>query len=78
MQMNQEKGWLRWVILGLISLILFGSYYVYDVFSPINEYIQNSMNIDNSKYGLLATFYSLPNLLFLVVVAGSVWLGFMS
>jgi len=70
MQMKEERGWLRWVILGLISLILFGSYYVYDVFSPINEYIQNSMNIDNSKYGLLATFYSLPNLLFLVVLAG--------
>ncbi|MBD3179569.1 MAG: MFS transporter [Candidatus Latescibacteria bacterium] len=70
MQERQERGWLRWIILGLISLILFGSYYVYDVFSPINEFIQNSMGIDNSRYGLLATFYSLPNLLFLVVVAG--------
>jgi MFS family permease len=67
---SRDKGALRWVILGLISLILFGSYYVYDVFSPINEYIQDSMNIDNSRYGLLATFYSLPNLFFLVVVAG--------
>ncbi len=67
---KEKKSWTRWLILGVISMILFGSYYVYDVFSPINEYIQESMNIDNSKYGLLATFYSLPNLLFLVVLAG--------
>lgn len=67
---GEKKSWTRWLVLAVISMILFGSYYVYDVFSPINEYIQESMGIDNSKYGLLATFYSLPNLLFLVVVAG--------
>jgi len=66
----EERAWLRWVILGVISIILFGSYYVYDLFSPINDFIQDSMGIDNSTYGLLATFYSLPNLLFLVVLAG--------
>ncbi len=66
----EEKRWFRWLILLIISMLMFGSYYVYDAMSPINDYIQNEMQIDNQKFGLLATFYSLPNLLFLVVVAG--------
>ena len=66
----EEKRWFRWLILLIISMLMFGSYYVYDAMSPINDYIQNEMKIDNTKFGLLATFYSLPNLLFLVVVAG--------
>lgn len=65
-----EKRWYRWLILLIISMLMFGSYYVYDAMSPINDYIQTEMKIDNTKFGLLATFYSLPNLLFLVVVAG--------
>ncbi len=66
----EEKRWFRWLILLIISMLMFGSYYVYDAMSPINDYIQTEMKIDNTKFGLLATFYSLPNLLFLVVVAG--------
>ncbi|MCK4537914.1 MAG: MFS transporter [Candidatus Krumholzibacteria bacterium] len=69
-QAQAEKPWWRWLILFLISMVLFGSYYVYDAVTPINDYIQQSMNIDNSQYGLLFTLYSLPNLFFLVVVAG--------
>ena len=67
---TSEKRWYRWLILLIISMLMFGSYYVYDAMSPINDYIQTEMKIDNQKFGLLATFYSLPNLLFLVVVAG--------
>ncbi len=65
-----QKHWWRWLVLLIVSLVLFGSYYVYDAVTPINDYIQKSMGINNSTYGLLFTFYSLPNLLFLVVFAG--------
>jgi MFS family permease len=69
-ELNVEKPWWRWAVLLIVSLVLFGSYYVYDAVTPINDFIQQSMGIDNSRYGLLFTFYSLPNLLFLVVFAG--------
>ena len=65
-QVETQKPWWRWLILFMISMVLFGSYYVYDAVTPINDYIQQSMNIDNSQYGLLFTLYSLPNLFFLV------------
>jgi MFS family permease len=67
---KQKKQWWRWLILLVVSLVMFGSYYIYDALSPINEFIQQDMGIDNAKFGLLYSFYSLPNLLFLLVVAG--------
>ncbi len=67
---TEKKHWWRWLILFIVSLVMFGSYYIYDSLSPINDYIQQSMNIDSAKFGLLFSFYALPNLLFLLVVAG--------
>ncbi len=64
------KHWWRWLILLVVSLVMFGSYYIYDALSPINEYIQQSMGIDNAKFGLLFSLYGLPNLFFLLIVAG--------
>ena len=65
-----EKKWWRWLVLVMVSLIMFGSYYVYDSFSPINDNIQTEMGVDNSRFGLLFSFYALPNIFFLLVVAG--------
>ncbi|NIM89454.1 MAG: MFS transporter [Candidatus Aminicenantes bacterium] len=67
---REEKHWWRWLILILVSLVMFGSYYIYDSLSPINDYIQKDMGLDNARFGLLFSFYALPNLLFLLVVAG--------
>jgi len=67
---RDTKHWWRWLILLVVSLVMFGAYYIYDALSPINEYIQQSMGIDNAKFGLLFSFYALPNLLFLLVIAG--------
>jgi MFS family permease len=65
-----ERPWWRWLVLFVVSLVMFGSYYVYDALSPLNEYIQQGMGIDNEDFGKLFTFYSIPNLFFLLVVAG--------
>jgi MFS family permease len=65
-----EQPWWRWLVLVVVSLVMFGSYYVYDALSPINEYIQQGMGISNEDFGKLFTFYSIPNLFFLLVVAG--------
>ncbi len=65
-----EKPWWRWLVLLIVSLVMFGSYYVYDALSPLNDYIQQGMGISNEDFGKLFTFYSIPNLFFLLVVAG--------
>jgi len=65
-----QKHWWRWLILLIVSLVMFGSYYIYDSLSPINDYIQKDMGLDNARFGLLFSFYALPNLLLILVVAG--------
>ncbi|MFP4083027.1 MAG: MFS transporter [Candidatus Aminicenantes bacterium] len=67
---REKKPWWRWLVLLVISLVMFGSYYIYDSLSPINDFIQQGMGLDNARFGLLFSFYALPNLLFLLVVAG--------
>jgi MFS family permease len=67
---KQNKQWWRWLILLVVSLVMFGSYYIYDSLSPINEFIQQDMGIDNAKFGLLFSFYYIVNLLFVLLIAG--------
>jgi MFS family permease len=67
---KQNKHWWRWLILLVVSLVMFGSYYIYDSLSPINEFIQQDMGIDNAKFGLLFSTYYIVNLLFVLLIAG--------
>ncbi len=67
---KEQKHWWRWLILLVVSLVMFGSYYIYDSLSPINEFIQQDMGIDNAKFGLLFSTYYIINLLFVLLIAG--------
>lgn len=63
---------LRWLILVLMGLAIFGSYYAYDAVSPIADYIIKGMGITRAQYGLLFSYYSLPN--FIMVLLGGMLL----
>ncbi len=67
---KQKKLWWRWLILLVLSLVMFGSYYIYDSLSPINDFIQQGMGIDNAKFGMLFSSYYIVNLLFVLLIAG--------
>jgi MFS family permease len=66
---EKKTSW-RWLILFIVGMVMFGAYYAYDTLSPINDYIQKDMGINNARFGLLFSLYALPNILFLLVVAG--------
>lgn len=63
---------LRWVVLVLMGLVIFGSYYAYDAVSPIADFIIEGMGITKAQYGLLFSYYSLPN--FIMVLLGGILL----
>lgn len=67
---QQESHWWRWLVLLTVSLVMFGSYYVYDALSPINDYMQKGMGINNEQFGKLFSYYSIPNLFFILIFAG--------
>jgi MFS family permease len=59
---------LAWTAFALLSLALFGNYYVYDAVGPVADLLQKQMGFSDSQIGLLNAVYSLPNIV--LVLAG--------
>jgi len=60
---------LRWAVLGLASLVMFGNYYVYDCIGPVAGLLQSQLHFTDAQIGLLNAVYSIPNV-FVVLVGG--------
>ena len=61
----------RWAVLVLISLAMFGNYYVYDSISPLADVLKAQLGYSDANIGLLNAIYSFPNIL-MVLVGGIV------
>jgi MFS family permease len=59
----------RWMVLIVISLTMFGNYYVYDCIAPIADLLAKQLGFSDSNIGLLQAIYSIPNI-FMVVIGG--------
>ncbi len=58
---------LRWTVLLLISLAMFGNYYVYDCISPLADLLKTQLGFSDSNIGMLNAIYSLPNILMVFI-----------
>lgn len=58
---------LRWLVLIVMGIVVFGAYYAFDAISPIASYIIDGMGITRAQYGLLFSYYSLPNLVMVLL-----------
>jgi MFS family permease len=61
----------RWAVLIVISLAMFGNYYVYDAVSPIADLLKAQLGFSDSQIGLLNAIYSVPNII-MVLIGGIV------
>ena len=61
----------RWTVLIVISLAMFGNYYVYDAVSPIADLLKSQLGFSDANIGLLNAIYSVPNVI-MVLVGGIV------
>ena len=59
----------RWVVLIVLSLAMFGSYYAYDALSPLADVLKQQLHFSDKDIGLLQAIYSFPNI-FTVVIGG--------
>lgn len=59
----------RWAVLVVISLAMFGNYYVYDAVSPIADLLKTQLGFSDKNIGLLNAIYSVPNI-FMVLIGG--------
>jgi MFS family permease len=58
---------LRWFVLVIMGLVIFGVYYAYDALSPIADFIMKGINISRAQYGLLFSFYYVPNIVMVLI-----------
>jgi MFS family permease len=66
---HSDYNKVRWVVLGLLSLVMFGNYYVYDAVGPVAEQLESELGFSDIQIGWLNAIYSVPNI-FLVLVGG--------
>jgi MFS family permease len=59
----------RWMVLIIVSIAMFGNYYVYDALSPLADVLKQQLGFSDSNIGLLQAIYSFPNI-FTVVIGG--------
>jgi MFS family permease len=57
----------RWTVLVIISLAMFGNYYVYDAVSPLADLLKEQLGFSDSNIGLLNAIYSFPNIVMVVL-----------
>jgi MFS family permease len=63
----EPPRWYRWAVLVLISLAMFGNYYVYDSISPLADVLKAQLGFSDANIGWLNAIYSLPNILMVLV-----------
>ncbi len=61
----------RWLVLVLISLAMFGNYYIYDSVSPLADVLKEQLGFSDANIGLLNAIYSIPNV-FMVLIGGMI------
>jgi MFS family permease len=51
----------RWLVLVIVSIAMFGNYYVYDSVAPVADALQRLLGFSDTQLGTLNAIYSLPN-----------------
>jgi MFS family permease len=59
----------RWIVLVVVSMTMFGNYYVYDCIAPIADLLVKQLGFSDANIGLLQAIYSIPNV-FMVLIGG--------
>jgi MFS family permease len=57
----------RWAVLVVISVAMFGNYYVYDSIAPVADSLQRLLGFTDTQIGTLNAIYSLPNIVMVLI-----------
>ncbi len=58
---------IRWGVLVLVSLAMFGNYYAYDSIAPLADILKNQLGFTSTQIGTLNAIYSLPNIIMVLI-----------
>lgn len=57
----------RWTVLVLVSVAMFGNYYAYDAIAPLADHLQKYLGFTDTQIGTLNAIYSLPNVVMVLI-----------
>lgn len=63
----EPTSFYRWMVLIVISLAMFGNYYVYDCIAPIADLLAKQLGFSDANIGLLQAIYSIPNVIMVLI-----------
>jgi MFS family permease len=65
--LKEPPVWIRWMVLIVVSVAMFGNYYVYDSISPLADLLAKQLNFTDDSIGLLQGIYSFPNIIMVAI-----------
>ena len=71
---EESRGAVRWVVLILMSLVIFANYYLYDCFSTLKSTLQTEVGASSTQWGLVRNFYNVPNTFLFMALLGGIFL----
>jgi len=70
-ELLSDKASVRWLVIALVSLLMFGVYAASDVLSPLKTMLEQNLSWTSSDFGLFSGSYSLFNVaLFMLILGG--------
>ena len=58
---------LAWLAFGLLAVVSFSNFYVYDSIGPVADLLQRERGFSDTQLGMLNAIYSLPNIVLILV-----------
>jgi len=62
----EPPSYYRWMVLAIISLAMFGNYYVFDALNPIGPFLESQLHFQQSQIGSLDSAYNIAALVILL------------
>ncbi len=68
-RLNESKG-MRWLVLVLLSGLLFGTYWFQDCLGPLKSLIESELGFTSSQFGMIISSTTWANLALMIIVGG--------
>ncbi|MEO0248577.1 MAG: MFS transporter [candidate division WOR-3 bacterium] len=66
----KDSAALRFTVLFMISILMFGTYWFQDVLSPLKGLFESQLGLTSSQYGLLVSSTTWANLALMIIIGG--------
>jgi len=66
----RDSAGMRWLMLVLVSTLLFSTYYFQDFFSPLRELMETDLGINSEEFGRVIGLTTIANMFGMIIIGG--------